>query len=363
MVEKLTGELKIKGVLKTFGQPGYVTSIESLEIAAGSLVTIVGDSGSGKTTLLRLIAGLLTPDRGTIWIDGQDATALPLEKRGTPYIPQDSSLLPHLTVQQNVAFPLGKDAAKPREQQRIEALLITMNLEGVKDRYPAELSAGQAQRVAIARALTLRPRILLLDEPTANLDPRSRDQIRLDLKNAQRRLGMSILLVTHDPVEAMSLGEKILVMSQGKVEALASPEDMYFQPRSEVCARALGDMNVLDCPVRSKKPGKYQVEAFGKTLDVSGLPGVEGTSASLLLRPECLGMEVLPGDVGKQVRENIALVLETEFCGEGRNYLVETIHGTLKVRVSSAQSRFLPGEFVKLRLDTKRAWMLPGQTS
>lgn len=361
MTETQEGKLCLSGVKKTFGNTPDATRIDikHLEIAAGSLVTIVGDSGSGKTTLLRLVAGLETPDTGSISIDGVDCTTVPPIRRGTPFIPQENSLLPHLSVAQNVAFPLGEQAAAPLEKHRIEVLLTTMNLTGISERYPAELSAGQLQRVAIARALVLRPRVLLLDEPTANLDPRSREQVRLDIKNTQRRLGMSVLLVTHDPVEAMSMGQQILVMHHGRIAGMGSPEEMYLHPTSVVSARALGDINLVSCQISARTKGSYQVTVLGQTVWVSGCVAAGATAAQLLLRPEQLRFTATSKTRENQVRGKVAVVLESEFCGANRNFLVETVHGTLKVRVPAAQYHFQPGDFVTLHFDARDAWLLP----
>lgn len=360
MGERLEGKLYLSGIKKTLGTGSDVAiAVSELKIPAGSLVTIVGDSGSGKTSLLRIVAGLEKPEAGSVYIDDIDCTTMPPTQRATPYIPQENSLLPHLTVAQNVAFPLYRNASKPMAQHRLEVLLTTMNLAGISERYPAELSAGQAQRVAIARALVLRPRILLLDEPTANLDPRSREQMRLDIRNAQRRMGVSVLLVTHDPAEAVAMGEQVLVMHQGHIEGKGHPEDIYLHPTSVVCARALGDINLLSCHINAAKKQKYQVTIMGVSCWVSGCIPAGTTQAQLLLRPEHLHLQAISGKQETQVHDNIAVVLETEYCGSYRNVFLETMHGTLKVTAAAARSAFSPGDFVSLRFNPENAWLLP----
>jgi len=234
--------LELRGVSKDF--PGHrAVKQVSLDIGRGSFFSLLGPSGCGKTTTLRLIAGFENPTSGEIWLNGARIDMLPPFRRNVNTVFQNYALFPHLTVRGNVEFGLGRagDAA-----ERVRQVLEQLQLLGKESRRPAQLSGGERQRVALARALVLAPDVLLLDEPLSALDPQLRKQVRAELKELQRRTGVTFLFVTHDQEEALALSDRIAIMSAGEVEQIGTPQELYQKPRSRFVASFLGEMNWID---------------------------------------------------------------------------------------------------------------------
>ena len=218
-----------------------------LEIATGETLVFLGPSGCGKTTLLRIIAGLAEPDAGGhVWFGADDVTTLPIERRNVGMVFQSYALFPNMTVAENIAYGLRVRRVDARER-RLQAsrLLDMMHLTGLDDRRVDQLSGGQRQRVALARALAVRPRVLLLDEPLTALDAKLRESLRVDIDQLLRSLGVTTVYVTHDQGEAMALGDRVAVMSQGRVEQIGTPQDIYYRPASSFVADFIGTMNRL----------------------------------------------------------------------------------------------------------------------
>ncbi len=217
----------------------------SLDVDAGEFVTLLGPSGCGKTTLLRVVAGFERPDSGTVMLGTDDVTDVPPHRRDVHTVFQQYALFPHLTVAGNVAFGLKrKKIARDEVSRRVGEALDLVRLPGHDDRYPAQLSGGQQQRVAIARALVLEPRVLLLDEPLGALDRKLREEMQTELKELQRRLGMSFVFVTHDQDEALAMSDRVVVMNAGKIEQAASPREIYERPATRFVADFVGVTNV-----------------------------------------------------------------------------------------------------------------------
>ncbi len=241
----------------------------SLEIPAGQFVTLLGPSGSGKTTLLRILAGLLRPRSGRIFIGERDVTRLPADKRDIGFVFQNYALFPHLTVFENVAFPLRlRRIAADEIARRVHDALAKVFLEGLDLRYPAQLSGGQQQRVALARAIVFDPTVLLMDEPLGSLDKRLRQQLQVELRRLQRAVGITTVYVTHDQDEAFSMSDLIAVMGTGQLHQLASPEDIYRRPTDSFVAHFVGDLNYFE--------GHYSPAANGS--------GVVETDSGLAVR-------------------------------------------------------------------------------
>lgn len=206
----------------------------NLEIKNGSLVALLGPSGSGKSTLLRILAGLENPDTGRIWLDGQDTTQLPLQKREIGFVFQNYALFPHLTVAENIAFGLEiRNIDILQKKQRVQELLQLMQLDHFIERYPSELSGGQKQRVALARALAVEPKVLLLDEPFAALDAKIRKQLRQWLRNLHQHISVTTVFVTHDHIEAFELAHEIVVLENGNIVQIGSPQEIIDHPANE----------------------------------------------------------------------------------------------------------------------------------
>lgn len=219
----------------------------SLTVGSGELLAVLGPSGCGKTTLLRIIAGLQQPTSGDIQFDGVSVTGLAPKKRGVMMVFQDDQLFPYMTVQQNVAFGLKSQGMFGKKlRQHITETLALVQMRGYEKRFPHELSGGEQQRIALARAIAIQPRVLLLDEPLSHLDATLRDQLRDTIRDIQRQLNITMLLVTHDQAEAMSVADRIAVLFQGQLQQITTPDALYRAPANERIARFLGMPNILE---------------------------------------------------------------------------------------------------------------------
>ncbi|MBH0238436.1 ABC transporter ATP-binding protein [Methylobrevis albus] len=232
--------LGLSGVRKTYGRTEVVRGVD-LEVARGEFIVILGPSGCGKSTLLRMIAGLEDASAGTILIDGAEVTHLPPRRREIAMVFQNYALYPHLTVAGNIAYPLRVAGTPKAEQQaRVAEAARVVGLGDYMERKPAELSGGQRQRVAMARAIVRRPKVFLFDEPLSNLDAKLRVQMRAEIRDLHRRIGVTSVFVTHDQVEAMTLADRIVVMNTGLIEQVGTPADIYHRPASRYVASFVG---------------------------------------------------------------------------------------------------------------------------
>ncbi|MGL5012561.1 MAG: ABC transporter ATP-binding protein [Paracoccaceae bacterium] len=261
----------------------------SLALPAGQVTCLLGPSGCGKTTTLRMIAGVERPDAGRILIDGRDVTAAPPEARGVGLMFQDFALFPHLTVAQNVGFGLAGDRAA--KVNRVGELLEKVGLSGFGEKHPHELSGGEAQRVALVRALAPRPRVMLMDEPFSGLDNRLRDGIRDATLAVLKSEGTAVLLVTHEPVEAMRMADQIALMRGGRIVQQGAPYNVYNAPVDKAAAAFFSDINVI----RGKVQGALTATPFGDFLT----PGhADGTAVEIIIRPQHLKIDFDRGGRG-----------------------------------------------------------------
>ncbi len=238
------GDVVLKDVEKSFGKTMACRGV-NLSIDKGEFFTFLGPSGCGKTTILRLIAGFIAPDRGVIFLEGDDITAVPPEKRQVGMVFQDYALFPHLNVRQNIEYGLVIQK-RPKKQVKaaVDHYMDLIGLRGFDDRTVSELSGGEQQRVALARSLAIEPRVLLLDEPLSNLDARLRDKMRQEIKSLQRTLGITTIFVTHDQTEALTLSDRIAVFNQGRLIQVGGPQEVYSQPATSFVAGFIGDTNL-----------------------------------------------------------------------------------------------------------------------
>lgn len=282
-------DVQLRGVTKRFGAFTAVDGVD-LDVRAGEFLALLGPSGCGKTTCLRMIAGLEHPDEGRILVAGRDVTSLPPGRRGVNTVFQSYALFGHLDIRRNVEFGLRQRGVDAGERRRLamEALEV-VRLAHLADRRPAQLSGGQQQRVALARALVLQPQVLLLDEPLAALDLKLRKEMQIELKRLHREVGCTFIFVTHDQGEAMSMADRIAVMSDGHVEQLDTPAEVYDRPSTLFVAGFIGDMNTI----RGRSSGGV-VEAEGLSLKLPGAP--EGPVA-VGVRPEFLHVGSAPDSV------------------------------------------------------------------
>lgn len=238
-------KLKIEGLSAGYDKDFVIKDL-SLSVNQGEFLSLLGPSGCGKTTLMKAVAGILPAQGGRILLDGEDITGLPIHKRGTVIVFQDMRLFPHMTVEENVAFPLKmQGVSRSGRLEQARDLLEKVQMGGFRDRRPSELSGGQQQRAALARALAARPRLLLLDEPFSALDAKIRAQMREELKRIQEELNITVVFVTHDQEEAMALSHRIVVMNKGFIEQIGTPTEIYDHPATRFVASFIGEMNFL----------------------------------------------------------------------------------------------------------------------
>ena len=288
MPARKIGRLRIRDHGKRFGDAAALRAFD-LDVHGGEFISLLGPSGCGKSTALNCVAGLLEPDEGTILLDDLDLARVPPERRGFGMVFQNYALFPHLTVARNVAFGLEMMRV-PRDAigRRVAQALALVHLEGLGDRYPAQMSGGQQQRVALARALVIEPRLLLLDEPLSNLDAKLRLEMRLEIRRLHQALGLTTLYVTHDQEEALSLSDRIALMEAGTVRQMGTPEEVYRRPESAFVANFLGYRNLIDVTVERRQDGRVGVAAPGG-LTLLGTPVGNvpvGSAAVAAIRPE-----------------------------------------------------------------------------
>ena len=275
-------QLDITGLAKRYGD-FYAVRDVSLGIRDGEFLVLLGPSGCGKTTTLRMVAGFIEPTAGHVKLGGSDVTLLPPWKRNAGMVFQSYALFPHLTVAQNVAFGLEmRKLARADIERRVEETLALVRLKGYGARLPRQLSGGQQQRVALARALAIRPDVLLLDEPLSNLDAKLRQEVRVEIRELQRQLGLTTVMVTHDQEEALTMADRLVVMSEGSVRQVGSQRDLYERPADRFVAGFVGRSTFLEGKVEA--PGRFRTSG-GLAIACAG--GQAGRAA-LSLRPERL---------------------------------------------------------------------------
>jgi len=290
------GFLDLEGVRKVYGANAVVQNFD-LSIARGEFVSFLGPSGCGKTTTLRMIAGFEVPSAGTIRIDGKDVTDLKPNERNVGMVFQSYALFPNLTVAENIGFGL-KVARQSREaiRSRVDEMLQIIKLPQLGGRYPYQLSGGQQQRVALARALAVKPSVLLLDEPLSALDAKIRVSLRQEIRALQRELGITTVYVTHDQEEALSMSDRIVVMSEGRMEQVGAPFDIYNYPSTRFVASFVGTLNIMDATIVDPASGRVAIDGQ----EVVATRGVNGAKAgdvrSIALRPEAILLDGEGGD-------------------------------------------------------------------
>ena len=348
MVQAASGSIGIEGVSKSYGDTLAVASLD-LAIRPGEFFSLLGPSGCGKTTTLRMIAGFEAPDAGRISIDDEDVTFIPPHRRDTGMVFQNYALFPHRTVAENVGFGLRMRQVETVEiERRVARALDMVELKGLGGRFPHELSGGQQQRVALARVIVIEPRVLLMDEPLGALDKQLRQAMQFELKELQQAVGITLVYVTHDQEEALTMSDRIAVMNDGRLEQLASPETLYEQPRTAFVARFIGESNLLE----------GVADADGTSLQTSAgecvvlpEPRPAGTRLALVLRPEHLAPAA---DGGLEVE-----VREVAFAGSSTLVKLTSAGGQeLLWRAPANLARPKPGERLRLGWPARKAVIL-----
>jgi iron(III) transport system ATP-binding protein len=313
--------LRLVNLLKRFGKTTAVNSI-NLEIEDGEIMTLLGPSGCGKTTTLRCIAGFLIPDEGKIYLGDQQMTDLPPEKRGIGFVFQNYALWPHMTVFDNLAFGLRlRRVAKSQVKKRVDEALEMVRLSGFAERYPRQLSGGQQQRIALARALVIQPRVLLLDEPLSNLDAQLREEMRFEIRELQKNLGITAVYVTHDQAEALVLSDRIAVMNDGIITQIGTPKQIYNQPNNRFVAGFIGLSSFVEGTVTGlDSMGTYATVTTNDQVDIRVLGGnlSRNQKVTLAIRPEHISLK---NDASVIVPQYANLlqgeVLRTAYLGDG----------------------------------------------
>jgi len=280
--------LEIRNLAKRYGDFHAVRDV-SLSVADGEFLVLLGPSGCGKTTTLRMVAGFIEPSAGTVTLGGADVTVLPPWKRNAGMVFQSYALFPHMTVAQNVAFGLEmRKVPRADVERRVEETLALVRLKGYGGRLPRQLSGGQQQRVALARALAIRPDVLLLDEPLSNLDAKLRQEVRVEIRELQKQLGLTTVMVTHDQEEALTMADRLVVMNEGAVHQVGTQRDLYERPADRFVAGFVGRTTFLAGTVESA--GRFRTDGGLGLAVAGGTPG----KASLSLRPERIEIAARP---------------------------------------------------------------------
>lgn len=286
--------IEARQITKRYGDFTALDGVD-LSVAKGEFVTLLGPSGSGKSTLLNMIAGTTRPSSGSILLDGREATTLPTNQRGLGMVFQNYALMPHMTVFDNIAFPLRVRKVPSKEiRERVARVLEMVSLTATARRKPGELSGGQQQRVSLARCIVHNPLLILMDEPLGALDKQLREQMQLEIKRLHSQLGITMLYVTHDQDEALTMSDRIVLMKDGRIEQQGRPEAIYFEPRTRFAASFIGHSNLLAGKVLARRDvsdGTSLQTALGTVVARHcGASLIEGADASMLIRPENLEM-------------------------------------------------------------------------
>lgn len=355
-------KIVMRGVRKSYGGVVALQSTD-LELRDGEFVTLLGPSGSGKTTLLSLLAGLLVPDAGTIHIDGRDVTYAAPEARDLGMVFQNYALFPHMTVFDNVAFPLRMrkvDRAAARE--RVTRALSAVQLAHFADRMPSQLSGGQQQRVALARCMVYQPSVILMDEPLGALDKKLREQMQLEIKRLHKELNITILYVTHDQEEALVMSDRICLMNNARVEQIGTPSELYFRPRTLFAANFLGESNILPVQVEDTAGGRIQLSTpGGARWRACGQPELSLSvgGAMAVVRPEAISLL----QQGERADNEIeADVIDLVIAGAMTRMYLQTADGTRIAAAAPTRREHLPpgvGQRVRLGWSRESTVVLP----
>jgi spermidine/putrescine ABC transporter ATP-binding subunit len=351
-------ELEVRDLVKRYTAQSVVGPL-SFSVAAGEFVSLLGPSGCGKTTTLRCIAGFETPSQGGILIDGTHIEGLPPNRRNIGLVFQSYALFPHLTIFENVAFGLRlRRVAETELKRRVGQALDLVGLPDLAGRYPRELSGGQQQRIAIARSVVLEPRILLFDEPLSNLDFKLRLTMRTELRALQRRLGKTTVYVTHDQSEALALSDRIVVMSNGRIEQIGPPREIYERPANAFVADFIGNSNLLDAIVVARDRDAIMVRTErGLTLRATGVQARPDDRVIAMIRPE--HVRVTTDGAGDNA--HAAKIVEATYLGQDLHLRLQVAGGESLTAVAqgSAARRHAAGDAVTVAIAAADVFLLP----
>ena len=342
--------LQLKQINKYFGRSHVIKDV-NIDFEKGHFVTFLGPSGCGKTTLLRMVAGFYEPDDGEILLNGKRIERIPPYSRNTAMVFQEYALFPHMNVFDNVSYGLRvKNRPKEEIERRVKEALDLMQLKGMEDRFPNQMSGGQQQRVAVARALVMNPEVLLLDEPLSNLDAKLRESVRVELREIQKKMGLSTIYVTHDQSEALSMSDMIVVLKGGVVHQIGSPQEIYFEPKTPFVADFIGTTNLLSVKGLGENTVSYGNDKIPTTKSVNA-----GQEYCLSIRPECLKLvkEAVDGQV------NVKVTIHNKmFLGEKIRYFVnDSLDKEWIIDIYDPGRTILEGE-VYASFPFEKAWLI-----
>jgi spermidine/putrescine ABC transporter ATP-binding subunit len=333
----------------------------SFDVGRGEFLSFLGPSGCGKTTLMNMVAGFFRPSSGAVWIAGRDVTHIPPYLRNTGMVFQNYALFPHMTVAQNVAFGLRERKCPKHEiARRVEEALSAVKLEGYGGRRPAALSGGQQQRVALARALVIKPEVLLLDEPLSALDKNLRTQMQIEIRQIQKDAGVAAIFVTHDQGEALSLSDRIVVMSKGRVEQIGAPEDIYLRPKTSFVAGFVGDANRIEGVVQKSEGGQLLIDIpeVGQ-VSAAAIPSayIPRSPVNIFVRPE----DVSIVDNGKDRPNTLPVVFVAKSYQGSFSHIVARLNSgrQLLLTCPGAAENVVIGSAAYVHLDLSRGSVLP----
>lgn len=344
----IANAIELRGISKTFGS---VTALHptDLSVEKGEFLTLLGPSGSGKSTLLNLIAGATAPTTGIILLAGRDITRLPPRDRGIGMVFQNYALMPHMTIFENVAYPLRvrREGAKTIRAKVTEAL-ERVGLRGFEDRKPRQLSGGQQQRVGIARCIVYSPAIIMMDEPLGALDKNLREQMQTEIKRLHKELGTTVIYVTHDQEEALNMSDRICLMSMGEIAQLGTPDELYFQPRNRFVAEFIGESNLISG--RMSSVGRMLI-AGDRSIAIPGDEWTEGAEFLVMIRPENVRINGKEWPIAEGSNVLDGEIANSSFIGGTTRVTVQTENGlsiTAKMMSGPAETRPEPGARVRL---------------
>lgn len=341
--------VQLDNITKSFGNVQVIKNI-SLSIAKGEFVSLLGPSGCGKTTLLRMIAGLEEATSGTIHIGGKDSTRLPPELRDIAMVFQSYALLPHLSVLENVMFPLRmrKIGNRAEQRERAVAALKLVQLDHLTDRRPRALSGGQQQRVAVARAVVSSPQVLLLDEPLSNLDARLRESMQEELILLHRQTGLTTVFVTHDQEEALSLSDRVILLNGGRIEQEGAPKALYSVPRTRFAASFMGSTNLIDAELEPHGDRARAVLSDGQVLLLKGQSPAK-KQATIMFRQEDAILAPAPDNAAPDRGAPVATVVTQIFLGARIRYVLD-LGGHMIRCLAPAGQFYAVGDKVELQI-------------
>jgi putative spermidine/putrescine transport system ATP-binding protein len=350
-----TADVEVRGVQKRYGATLAVRDV-SFDVERGHVLSLLGPSGCGKTTIMRMIAGLVDPTSGDIRIAGQAITDTPVHRRNIGMLFQNYALFPHLTVARNIAFGLEmRKLPKADTARKVEAALAMVHLSHLAERLPHQLSGGQQQRVGLARALVIEPAVLLLDEPFGALDKKLRENMQIEMRQLQQRLGITTIMVTHDQDEALTLSDRVAVMNNGRIEQIGTPQDVYERPATSFVAGFIGTSNFFTGMVSRADAAGYLVTSDdGLTLAVEG-PAPAETRVTIALRPEAV--RLLPSQPVESAPNQARLVVEqVVYHGLNTHYLLRRPNGEMLQVVRQNDSGEAPATEIAAGSEVAAIW-------